>query len=146
MKKLISVYLAAGVVSVCASEVQTSANMRMALIQDYKMMFDRIGQKRIGADETAIESVRPPFIRLSKEEQKKIIVKKDGTKVAVKTEYELQAIMNNRAKISGIWYKLGDKVEDFTLASIQNDGVFLQNNEYKKRLTLRKKNEKISIK
>ena len=119
---------------------------RLALIQEYKMMFSKIGEKRIGANPSEIETVRPPFIRLSKEEAKKVVVRKDGTKVAVQRGYELQAIVNNRAKINGTWYKVGDKIDDFTFVSIVGSGVFLKNSEFKKRLTLRKKNEKISIK
>ncbi len=146
MKRVILTYLAIGAVSLSALQIPED-NAKIALIKDYKMMFDRIGKKRIGAAESEIESVRPPFVRLTKEEQKKhVITKPDGTKVAVQPKYELQAILNNRAKISGKWYKLGEKVEEFTLSSINNNGVFLKNSEFKKRLTLRKKNEKISIK
>ncbi len=145
MKKVIITYLTIGAVALNALQIQDS-DAKIALIKDYKMMFERIGKKRIGAADSEIESVRPPFVRLTKEEQKKVVTKKDGTKVAVHQKYELQAIVNNRAKISGRWYRLGDKVEEFTLFSIKNSSVFLKNNEYKKRLTLRKKNEKISIK
>ena len=146
MKKL---WLVSGILF-AATQIQAQqlpqAGDRLALIQEYKMMFSKIGEKRIGAPADKIESVRPPFVRLTKEEAKKIVVKKDGTKVAVKLGYELQAIVNNRAKINGRWYQTGEQIDDFTLASIESGGVFLQNNEFKKRLTLRKKNEKISIK
>ncbi len=145
MKKFI---LAVTLTGMGATLFAQGSNDHVALIKDYKMMFDRIGQKRIGAPEREIESVKPPFIRLTKEEVKQVVVKKDGTKVAVKSGYALQAIMNDRAKISGKWYRLGDKVDDFILSSIKNNAVFLQSqtDEFKKRLTLRKKNEKISIK
>jgi len=146
MKRVILTYLAIGAVSLSALQIPED-DVKIALIKDYKMMFERIGKKRVGAAQSEIESVRPPFVRLTKEEKKRIVkVKPDGTKVAIQPKYELQAIVNNRAKISGKWYKLGEKVEDFTLSSIKNNGVFLKNNEFKKRLTLRKKNEKISIK
>ncbi|GEM_PF-2431417 len=123
-------------------------SMKVALIKDYQMMFKRIGEQRIGAAVKKIEAVRPPFVRLKPEEKEKVIVKKDGTKIAVKAkaQFDLQAIMNNRAKISGKWYKVGDKVDEYTLATVQTGSVFLQNNEFKKRLTLRKENENITIK
>jgi len=119
-----------------ASEAEKKP-VQVALIKDYKMMFDRIGQQRIGAAVKKIESVRPPFIRLKAAKKEKVIVKKDGTKIAVKVkaEFDLQAIMNNRAKISGKWYRVGDKVAEYMLAAVQTNGVFLQNNEFKKRLT-----------
>ncbi len=145
MKKIVATLMIAGVAVVWAESIPVPAD-RVALIEEYKMMFSKIGEKRIGASTREIESVRPPFIRLTKEEAKKVIVKKDGTKVAVKSGYVLQAIVNDRAKINGKWYKLGEKIDDFTLSSIQSSGVFLKNNEFKKRLTLRKRNEKISIK
>ncbi len=147
MKKLWIVTLASSLAALYAGDVQ-SGGERIALIKDYKMMFERIGQQRIGVDTHKIESVHSPFVRLKKEETKKMVVKKDGTKIAVKAkaQFALQAIVNKRAKISGKWYSVGDKVDEFTLASIQSNGIFLENNEFKKRLTLRKKNEKITIK
>ena len=145
MKKLvIGCCIAAGTYATATD--LPAGSQRVALIQEYKMMFSKIGEKRSGATPESIEAVHPPFIRLSKEEAKKVVVKKDGTKVAVKRGYALQAIVNHRAKINGSWYKIGDKIDDFTLASIGRSGVFLKNSEFKKRLTLRKKNENISIK
>jgi hypothetical protein len=145
MKKLTIIVLASTLFLQAAESGK--GHERIALIKDYKMMFDRIGQQRVGAGRSDIESVRPPFVRLHKAAREKVVVKKDGTKIAVKvkSDYELQAIMSKRAKISGKWYRIGDKVDDYILATIQPNGVFLQNNEFKKRLTLRKKNEKISI-
>ncbi len=145
MKKLVISCALAAATYVTATDLPADSQ-RVALIQEYKMMFSKIGEKRSGATPEEIESVRPPFIRLTKEEAKKVIVKKDGTKVAVERGYALQAIVNHRAKINGSWYKVGDKIDDFTLASIGGSGVFLKNNEFKKRLMLRKKNENISIK
>ncbi|HHD77704.1 MAG TPA: hypothetical protein ENK97_02855 [Campylobacteraceae bacterium] len=146
MKKLMMTTIMLGSVTLQAENLPAAGGERLALIEEYKMMFSKIGEKRIGASTREIEAVRPPFIRLSKEEAKKVVVKKDGTKVAVKSGYVLQAIVNDRAKINGKWYKKGDRIDDYTLVSIQSSGLFLQNNEFKKRLTLRKKNEKISIK
>ena len=148
MKKIWLIPLAGTVCTLLsASDVAREPN-RMALIKDYQMMFQRIGEPRIGAEMTKIESVRPPFIRLEPKKKAKAVVKKDGAKVAVKakTGLILQAIMNNRAKISGKWYKVGDKVDEYTLATVYSGGVFLQNNDLQKRLTLRKKNENITIK
>jgi hypothetical protein len=144
-KIMISCLTAALYTTVYATDLPAGSE-RLALIQEYKMMFSKIGEKRVGAASSEIESVRPPFIRLSKEEAQKTAVGKDGTKVAVKRGYELQAIVNNRAKINGKWYKVGEQIGDFTFVSIVGSGVFLKNNEFKKRLTLRKKNEKFSIK
>ena len=148
MKKLWLIPLAGMVSTLLGASDPKEKPQHLALIKDYQMMFKRIGEQRIGAAVKKIEAVRPPFVRLKPEEKAKVIVKKDGTKIAVKAkaEFDLQAIMNNRAKISGKWYKVGDKVDEYTLATVQTGSVFLQNNEFKKRLTLRKKNENITIK
>lgn len=145
MKKIIIGVMLIAATSLTAQELP-GGEERLALIQEYKMMFSKIGEKRIGAAPEEIDAVRPPFIRLKKEEAKKAVVTKDGIKVAVKPGYRLQAIVNKRAMINGHWYKEGDKIDDFKVAVIEESGLFLQNNEYKKRLTLRKSNEKISIK
>ena len=148
MKKIVWITTLAGMCVALSASEAGDEHIKLALIKDYKIMFDRIGQHRVGADVKKIEAVKPPFVRLNPPKKEKVIVKKDGTKIAVKAKAELilQAIMNNRAKISGKWYRVGDKVAEYKLASVQRNGVFLQNNEYKKRLTLRKKNEKITIK
>jgi len=147
MKKVWLLSLAGAWMFLSAAETGKES-VRVALIKDYQMMFKRIGEQRVGAAVKKIEAVRPPFVRLKPEEKAKVIVKKDGTKIAVKVKagYILQAVMNNRAKISGKWYKVGDKVDEYTLATVQSGSVFLQNNEFKKRLTLRKENENITIK
>jgi len=147
MKKVLLISTAGAWMFLSAADMGKES-VKVALIKDYQMMFKRIGEPRIGAAVKKIEAVRPPFVRLKPEEKEKVIVKKDGTKIAVKVKekFDLQAIMNNRAKISGKWYKVGEKVDEFTLATVRSGSVFLQNNEFKKRLTLRKENENITIK
>ncbi len=145
MKKLLLLVGISSILCLSAKEIEVTDD-RVALVQGYKNMFNSIGQKRVGASNTVIESVQPPFVDLNPEkkvEKKKIV--KTGIKVAKTSIYELQAIVNNRVKISGKWYKLDDKVNSLTVVAIDNDSVFLQNNDDKKRLTLRKKNANITI-
>ncbi len=122
-------------------------DMRLALVKDYHMMFERIGQKRVGVSEKEIESVKPPFIRLNKKtKDTKTIIKKDGTKVAVRVTDVLQAIVNDHVKVSGKWYKLHDNIHGYTLVKISTNAIYLKNENGNKRLSLRNKNEKITIK
>ena len=145
MKKIVIYFGVAITVTLFADNSVVKGN-RLALVENYQMMFDRIGQKRVGAEVTEIESVKSPFVRLKrKQEEQQVIVKKDGTKVAIKPAYMLQAIVNDHVRISGKWYKLHDKVNEYTLNSIEVNAVVLKNDQIKKRLMLRKKNEKITI-
>ncbi len=115
---------------------------RLAMVSEYKTMFAKIGKKRIGIDPRKIDAVKTPFVKV----EKKQIQTTDGNSVDVKSAFVLQAMFNKKVKISGAWYKLGDEVDNMKIISIRNDTVWLKNSEFKKRLTMRKENAKISIK
>lgn len=115
---------------------------RFALVQEYQQMFSKIGEKRQGVDPRKIDAINIPFVTVEKEvktEEGKVILPKP------KEELSLQALVNNRAKISGQWYGIGDEIQDLKVVSIENGAVWLQNRDYKKRLSMRKENAKISI-
>ncbi len=114
-----------------------------ALIAEYKDMFKKISQKRIGIDDAKIDNLDSPFIKVKKEEIAK--VETNSSKSGFTSPFDLQAIFGNRAKISGQWYKLDDKVNGLKLISIRGNHVWLKNDEYRKKLILGSKNEKISI-
>ncbi len=130
----------------------TTSN-KEASIEKFRFMFEKIGEKRVGVNDAKVDSIVIPF---EKPIVKKI-VKKDSksdkkvTKQVVQPKktivsYELQAILNKRAKINGKWYKLNSKIDDYKIISIKDGVVWLKNSMHKKRLTIRKKNEKITIK
>lgn len=121
-----------------AGAVQTD---KEALIAEYRDMFQKISQKRIGIDESKIDQLKAPFLT----EEKKIEVKK--TKETKHSEpFELQAIFGKRAKISGHWYKVHDEVNGMKVVLIGDGFVWLKNDQYRKKLTMGNRNEKISIK
>ncbi len=148
MKKLLLSMATLFAANSMQAQIQTETkNVRLALVKDYEMMFKRIGQKRVGVNDKEIDSLKPPFVRLKKEiKQEKIIIKKDGTKVAVRASDVLQAIVNDHVKVSGKWYKLHDNIHGYTLVKISANAIDLKNENGKKRLSLRNKNEKIIIK
>jgi hypothetical protein len=115
---------------------------RLAMVVEYKNMFSKIGEKRVGVDPKKIDSVKSPFEKAVKKRSKIV----DGKVVEQKPQFVLQAVVNKRAKISGKWYRVNDKVGDLSVVSIKNSTVWLKNSEYKKRLIMRKENAKISIK
>ncbi len=119
---------------------------RLAMVSEYKDMFSRIGQKRVGVDPRVIDSIRTPFIEVKKAKAKVEQKVVNGESVSVMPTYFLQAIVNKKAKISGKWYGINDEVAGLKLVSIRNGVVWLKNSDYKKRLTMRKENAKISIK
>lgn len=113
------------------------------LVAEYKNMFEKIGEKRIGVDESDIDALKAPFVAAPK---KKVALK--GVKKEEKTDkgFVLQAILNKSAKISGKWYKLHGEVHGMKIISVRDNYVWLKNNEFRKKLTMGSKNEKISIK
>jgi len=112
------------------------------LISEYKNMFEKIGEKRIGVDERSIDALKSPFMTAVK---KKVAV--EGTKEEpIDQGFVLQAILNKSAKISGKWYKLHGEVQGMKIISVRDNYVWLKNDEFRKKLILGSKNEKISIK
>jgi hypothetical protein len=105
-------------------------------------MFSRIGEKRIGVDPRVIDAVKTPFVVVRKEKPKIV----NGEVIKPTSAYVLQALVNKKAKINGKWYGISDDINDLKVVSIKNGVVWLKNSEFKKRLTMRKKNAKISIK
>jgi len=118
---------------------------KLALIKEYKEMFDRISRERKGVDDQEIDRLAEPFVKPKKVAKKAEPTKKGEAKPKPPT-YQLQAIFNKRAKISGVWYKVGDEIHGMKLVSIKGNVVWLKNSSFRKRLTLRKENAKISIK
>jgi hypothetical protein len=135
MKKLI-------LASLCSVWVYASNE---ALISEYKKMFSRIGEKRVGADERSIEALQPVFVPIKKE-IKKIESKTVNGVVKAVEPFILQAIFNEKAKIAGTWYEVGESIDGMKIVSIHNNAVWLKNSKSKKKLTIRKKNANISIK
>ncbi len=134
MKKLIILALLA---------IYIEANdSRLAMVSEYKNMFSKIGEKRVGVDHRVVDSVKTPFIVVKKDAP--IIV--NGEIIQPASEYILQAMVNKRAKINGNWYGINDDIGDLKVVSIKNGVVWLKNSEFKKRLIMRKENAKISIK
>ncbi len=116
---------------------------RETLIAEYKNMFQRIGEKRIGVDDRDIDALKAPFITVKK---KKVATEKGKESESIDKGFVLQAIVNKRAKISGKWYGLHSDVHGMKIISVRNNYVWLKNDEFRKKLILGSKNEKISIK
>ncbi len=110
------------------------------LVKEYKEMFEKISQKRVGLDEKEIEKVKSPFVITTPKGQK------SNLKIIQKVNYTLEAIVNDKVLINGKWYQLYSNIGDGKIISIKNGIVLIKGNNYLKRLTIRKKNEYIFIK
>ncbi len=130
------------------------SNNRQASVENFRFMFEKIGEKRVGVHDKKVDSIIIPFEKPPKPKEpvkeEEVIAEPESSEPTkehvIITSYDLQAIMNKRAKISGKWYKLDDKIDDYKIVSIKDGVVWLKNSAHKKRLTIRKKNEKITIK
>ena len=137
MKKLLIMPILA--TAVFASVDSHSEN----LVAEYKNMFEKIGEKRMGVDERKIDALKTPFALV---EKKKAPTKEGEPVEKVDEGFDLQAIINKSAKISGKWYQLNAEVHGMKIISVRDSYVWLKNDEFRKKLTLGIKNEKISIK
>ncbi len=137
MKKLILAPLVAG--TLCAS----SSSHHESLVAEFKNMFEKIGEKRIGVDESKIDALKAPFVKV---EKKKVAKAGEPVEKHIDEGFVLQAILNQSAKISGKWYQKNGEVHGMKIISVRDNYVWLKNDEFRKKLTLGSKNEKISIK
>ncbi len=141
MKKLMITPLLA--LNLLASSGANTDN-KEALIAEYKEMFSKISKKRVGVDDAIVDRLKAPFLEVEKKEVKKIAIK--DSKSNYTQPFSLQAIFGSRAKISGAWYKVGDRVNGMKLITVRDRYVWLKNAKFRKKLTIGNKNEKISIK
>lgn len=112
------------------------------LVQEYKNMFQKIGEKRVGVDTRNIDALKAPFATV----EKKKVASEGAKEVKIDQGYILEAIVDKSAKISGKWYKRDDEVHGMKIIAVRDNYVWLKNDEFRKKLTLGIKNEKISIK
>ena len=103
-------------------------------IKKYDDLFKQIGEKRVGASNKRIDSIKNPFILV----YKKNISLDGNTTLKSRIIYTLNAIFNNKAKINGKWYKLNSNVNDYKLVKISSKSVIIKNEHSKKELFIRK--------
>jgi len=105
-------------------------------VKEYDKIFDKIAERRVGADAIMIDKLENPLIILNTEQNE------NDTNSSTQTPmYILEATFDQRAKISGTWYKKNDLVGSYTLIKITRDTVILQNEIEKKELAIRTKDD-----
>ncbi len=85
---------------------------------DIDKLIEQVKYKRIGLSKSEIAKLKDPFI--DEKKLQKIIVKQKIIKhrKKVRVTYRLSSIMNDRAKINGRWYHVGQKVGSYRLAYV----------------------------
>ncbi|MBP1681736.1 MAG: hypothetical protein H6Q35_2075 [Proteobacteria bacterium] len=105
-------------------------------VKEYDKIFERIAEKRSGADMIMLNKLENPFIIINPD-----VNSSDGNETEQPSVYILEATLDQKAKINGNWYKKNDTVGTFKLIKIMRDSVILQNEIEKKELVLRTKDE-----
>jgi hypothetical protein len=102
----------------------------------------KIKKARKGLSKREIKRLRNPFYikKTPKKETIKIIPK------IYKKTYRLYAIINNRVKINGKWYKIGEKIDEYRISKGKEKKILLISANEKISLSLTKKeNKRIKI-
>jgi hypothetical protein len=105
-------------------------------VKEYDKIFERIAERRSGADMIMIDKLENPFISINTE-----INATDGNESVQPSVYILEATFDQKAKINGHWYKKNETVGSFKLIKVTRDSVMLQNEIEKKELVIRTKDE-----
>lgn len=107
-------------------------------IKEYDKIFQKIAEKRVGADIIMIDQLDNPFII----EIAELNSSSDSNDTAQTPIYILEATFEQKAKINGSWYKKNENIGPFQITKISRDSVILQNEIEKKELVIRTKDER----
>ncbi len=106
-------------------------------------IIEKIKIKRAGISNDEIKNLKDPFYY--KNGYKKSIKRKNYKNRTISSRYKLYAILNEKAKINGKWYKLGSKIKGYKLYKICTNCVKLKKGGKIVTLYLHRKSKKISI-
>ena len=105
-------------------------------VKEYDKIFEKIAERRSGADTIMINKLENPFIILTSEQNES-----DSNVTVQAPTYVLEATFDQKAKINGNWYKKNDFVGSYMLIKITRNSVILQNDIEKKELVIRTKDD-----
>ncbi len=112
-------------------------------INDIDKLVNDIKQERIGLKEKEIRSAKDPFIYPNGKLGR--IIRSSKT-VKKRYRFVLSAVINDRVKINGRWYKLNSKINGFRLSRVSKDHVLLTRKNERIRIFLkRSKSKKIKL-
>ncbi len=115
------------------------------IVSKYTNMFEKIGKKRVGIEESKINSLTPPFVTIVRK-----VKSEEGIPIKNEPKMDsspiLKAIFNEQVKIGEQWYKLHDKVDEMEIVTIKDNYILLKNEKSTKKLKLGRENENMTIK
>ncbi|MBN2825189.1 MAG: hypothetical protein JXQ76_07700 [Campylobacterales bacterium] len=110
-------------------------------VEDIKMMVHKIRDKRKGIDMSQLEYTENPFVSVLKDENQTAKVVFKPKRVDIKLDVD--AVMNEKARINGKWMGVGEMIADYRVGNITSRDVMLHrldNNSTKQIFVYKKKN------
>lgn len=105
----------------------------------YDQIFEKISEKRLGADISRIDRTENPFIMLRRDDE---TINTDTNRTNNSNRnVSLDATLEQKAKINGIWYKKNDSIGSYTLIKIEHNRVVLRNEIETKELYIKAKDD-----
>ncbi len=127
------------ILPLCSILISSYAQEQLSLdneVKSYDKIFEKIAERRSGADVVMIDKLSNPFIVIYSDGNNS-----DANASTQVTSYILEATFDQKAKINGTWYKRLDTVGAYKLTNIRHDSVILRNEIEKKELLIRTKDE-----
>jgi len=108
-------------------------------VEDIKMMVHKIRDQRKGIDMNQLEYTENPFVSVQKDANVTKVVFKPKR---IEVKLDVDAVINQKARINGKWMKVGELVGDYNVSVITSRVVTLRrdNNDTKKLFVYKKKN------
>jgi len=116
-------------------------NANSISVEDIKMMVHKIRDQRQGIDMNQLEYTENPFVSVMKDANSTTKVVFKPKRVEIKLEVD--AVVNQSARINGKWMKIGELIGDYNVTKINPRVVTLyreENNSTKKIFVYKKKN------
>ncbi|WP_354672751.1 hypothetical protein [Sulfurospirillum sp. hDNRA2] len=134
MKTVLSIIaIACTIVAVIEAKSNLTLNDE---VKTYDTIFEKIAEKRIGANIVLLDTLGNPFVSLSSD----LNVSEHNASSKIET-FTLEATFEAKAKINGVWYGKNDDVGAYKLVKITRNSALLQNDNDKKELFIRTKDE-----
>ncbi|MBE3605518.1 hypothetical protein CCAL13119_00900 [Campylobacter sp. RM13119] len=116
-------------------------------VQDKKIkydgMFSQIRQQREGIRKHEILNSKSPFKEVARDENLTVI---SPETLNTASSFTLQAVMQDRVKMDGSWYKLGDTIGEYKITKITNTSAVLKRGDEKQEIKIQNGKKNVYIK
>jgi len=144
---LLSVSAYANVEDVNASQETNKIKNMLPSHDTITQQITEIKPARKGVKSVDVARVQSPFLMLREDKKKsKTKKKRRYKKQGTGGPLIMESAINKNVKISGKWYKEGDKVHGYTIVKVAAGEVLLKRNEKERTLYLMQQNDKIQFK